>query len=700
MELGLTTSCRYLKGVGPARAEALERLDIRTVEDLLLHLPRRYFDRSQVAVLRELVPCEQACVRIRVESLHARRARGGRRTVVATVADDTGKLRVVWYNAWSRSALQPGNEVLLAGPVIEARGRLEMRQPEFERIESALPEAIHGGRIVPLYPLTQGVSQKWLRGLVARALDAVLPEVQELLPAAVRGDLPDRAAALQSVHFPKNLDETVRARERLALEELFLMQIVLLRRKRARAGGEGIRMDRRRGLHRRWLAGLPFQLTGAQERVLDEVYADLESGHWMQRLVQGDVGSGKTVIGVAALLFAVGNGWQGAFMAPTEALAIQHAERLVQPCAALHVRLGVLVGSLADREKEALRARMASGDVDLVVGTHALVQDTVEWARLGLAVVDEQQRFGVVQRGLLQRAEVPGTAADSSAPRLRPHVLILTATPIPRSLALTSFGDLDVSRLDEKPPGRMPVRTRIVPHARREAMLRFVRAELSAGRQAFVVLPLIEESEVLELRAATEEYERLRKGPLAGLRIGLLHGRLPAVEKEALWREFRGGTVQLLVCTSIVEVGLDVASATIMIVHHPERFGLAQLHQLRGRVGRGSDASWCFLLPGVEAGDEAFDRLRAFAVTDDGFQIAELDLRVRGMGDLVGTRQHGMHSLRIAALPADQPLLERARDRAVELLRVDPDLHRPENSAIRIHLEKHWRERGALAEIG
>ena len=694
VESRLASPCRYLKGVGPARAEALERLGIRTVEDLLLHVPRRYFDRSRVIPLRQLAPCEQACVRVRLESLHGRRAGRGRRNVIATVSDDTATLRVVWYNAWSRSSLMPGHELLLAGPVVESRGRLEMRQPEFERLEDASQDPIHGGRIVPLYPLTQGISQKWLRGLVARALDWALPEVQEILPADVRTGLPERAAAIRSVHFPESEAVTDEARRRLAFEELFCMQIVLLRRKRVRAAGAGIRMQRARGLHARFVADLPFQLTGAQGRVLEEILTDCESGHWMQRLVQGDVGSGKTVLAAAALLLAVGNGWQGAFMAPTEALAIQHGDRLRTVCEALGVRLDVLVGSRPERDKEAVLARIAAGQADLVVGTHALVQENVSWSRLGLAVVDEQQRFGVLQRGVLQRAD------DRPEGGLRPHVLVLTATPIPRSLALTEFGDLDISRLDEKPPGRLPVRTRIVPPARREAMLGFVRDEIAAGRQAFVVLPIIDENAALELRAATAEYERLRQGALAGLRIGLLHGRLPAADKETLWREFRSGEVRLLVCTSIVEVGLDVASATLMVVHHPERFGLAQLHQLRGRVGRGSEASWCFLLPGPQTSDEALERLEKFAATDDGFAIAELDLEVRGMGDLVGTRQHGETELRIADLPRDAKLLARARAAAESVLETDPDLKRPEHARLRAHLEAAWRERGMLAEIG
>jgi ATP-dependent DNA helicase RecG len=465
---------------------------------------------------------------------------------------------------------------------------------------------------------------------------------------------------------------------------------LLLARRRALAcqGPSRAPLQRQRGLQDRYLAMLTFQLTAAQQRVLQEIYADLESGRWMQRLVQGDVGAGKTVLAAAALFHVVGNGWQGVLMAPTESLAIQHAERLVAPCAALGVRLGVLVGSRSERDKEEVRARMASGDVDLVIGTHALIQEGVRWARLGLAVVDEQQRFGVLQRGALQRGDE------------RPHVLVLSATPIPRSLALVLFGDLDVSRLDEKPPGRRPVRTYIVPPRRRDDMLKFVRRELQAGRQAYVVLPIIEESDKLELRAATEEFESLRSGPLAGLEIGLLHGRLPIADKESLLADFRRGRVQLLVSTTVIEVGIDVGNASVMIVHHPERFGLSQLHQLRGRVGRSADESYCFLLAGADAGEESPLRLREFAATDDGFRIAELDLRLRGPGDFVGTRQHGLPSLRFADLVQDVDVLEAARAQAFALVQRDPDLRRPDHAEARTHLQTRYAEQQSLAEIG
>lgn len=692
MDRRLDDACRFLKGVGPRRAAALERLDVRDVEDLLLHLPRTYFDRRSLQRIADLQAETHACIRVRVEALVARRAWRGRTSLRARVADATGVLDAIWYNTWGRGLVQPGDDLLLAGPVSGKPGRIEMRQPEFERIEAETQDFLHGARIVPLYPLTRGVSQKWLRQAVHQALEAYAASIVEVLPGDLTAGMPARAEAFRDVHFPGDLAAAERARNRFVFEELFFFQLLLARRREAtRRHVPGIVLSRGRGLQERYLAQLPFRLTRAQERVIGEIGDDLASGRWMQRLVQGDVGSGKTAVAFAALFRALENGYQGVLMVPTEALAIQHAERLVGVCVDLGVRFGLLVGSRSEREKEELRARMASGDVDLVVGTHALIQDGVRWARLGLAVVDEQHRFGVLQRGALRRG-------DENGPRA--HVLVMSATPIPRSLALTVFGDLDVSRLDEKPPGRQPVQTRLVPPGRRGAMLEFVRAQVGTGAQAYVVLPLVEESDKIELRDATAEFERLRSGAFAGLRVGLLHGRLPSSEKESLLHDFQRGRLQVLVSTTVVEVGLDVARASLMIVHHPERFGLSQLHQLRGRVGRGSTASWCFLLAEGGEGEPAHQRLTEFASTEDGFRIAELDLRLRGPGDFVGTRQHGLPTLRNADLIRDVTCLDRARAAAFDLVRRDPELVRPENAPVRLHLESRYGVRQALAEIG
>ena len=689
VKASLDSSVRFLRGVGPRRAEALERLGIRTLEDLLLHLPRRYFDRSSITRIRDLVPGTTVCVRARVEAIQGRSAWRGRRTVVATVSDDSARLRVVWFNAWANDALRPGNEVVLAGPIGERDGRLEMRQPEFERVDADSQPLLHAGRIVPLYPATQGVTQKWLRVIMDAALSAAGGDIPDPLPERVRGDLPSRAAALRAAHYPETLADAERARARLVLEELFVFELGMLRqRAEARQRHDGIRLDPDRGLQRRYLDALAFALTGAQRRVLDEIERDMASGEWMQRLVLGDVGAGKTVIAVAAALLAIGNGWQAALMAPTEPLALQHAERLAPVCAALNVRLDVLVGSRSAADKDAVRNRLAEGDIDLVVGTHALARDDLQFARLALAVVDEQQRFGVLQRAALYRGAQ------------RPHVLVLTATPIPRSLALALCGDLDLSLLDEKPPGRQPVTTRLVPAARREAMWQFVRAEVEAGRQAYVVLPLIDDSDALELRAARGEFATLSAGALAGLPLALLHGRLPAAERDAALAGFHHGEVRVLVCTSVVEVGLDVAAASVVIIHHPERFGLAQLHQLRGRVGRGDAASYCFLLPGANVGAEGLERLRRFAATEDGFRIAELDLELRGPGEVAGTRQHGHHEWRVAEMSRDLAVLERARVLAADTLASDPHLERAEHRNLRAEIEARERRAEVLAAIG
>ncbi|UCE02280.1 MAG: ATP-dependent DNA helicase RecG [Candidatus Latescibacterota bacterium] len=694
MEARLDDPVRYLKGVGPRRAATLDKLGIATAEDLLLHAPRQYFDRSRIVAIRQLAPDREACIRVQLETLHSGRSWRGRQRVSATVADDSGRLRVTWYSGWVRDVLQPGQRLVLAGRVVANRGRLEMRQPEFERDDTETQELLHAERIVPFYPLTRGISQKWLRALVYRTLQSHAHLIGEILPPAIAAQYPERAAAVRALHFPACSEDAACALERLKFEELFLLQVVLARRRwRARSGQSGIQMRVDSGLHEDYLHALPFALTRAQRSVLDEIVADMTSERCMQRLLQGDVGSGKTVVAVAALLLAVGNRTQGVLMAPTEALALQHAERLLPACTRLGVRFDVLVGSRTETDKERLRARLRSGDLDLVVGTHALIQESVAWSRLGLAVVDEQHRFGVAQRARLQRA-----TREGSGPR--PHVLVLSATPIPRTLALTLFGDLDVSRLEEKPPGRQPVRTHLVPPERRARMLEFVRQQTLEGRQAFMVLPLIEESDKIELRAATAEYERLRSGALAGVRMGLLHGRLRPAEKETLLRSFHTGALQLLVSTTVVEVGLDVAGANLMIIHHPERFGLSQLHQLRGRVGRAGGAAWCLLLVERRTTSEALERLRQFADTDDGFAIAELDLRLRGPGDFVGTRQHGLPTLRFADLSHDRALLERARDLAFALVRADPELLRGENAGVRRVLETRYQERETLAETG
>ena len=684
----LDDPCRFLKGVGPRRAEVLERLRVRTVEDLLLHLPRSYYDRRQLVPVCSLQPGNQACVRVRVESLQARPPWPGRSTHVATVADDTGRLRVVWFNSWVAEVLRPGNQVVLAGPVVEQRGRLEMRQPEFELLEQETQELLHAGRIVPLYPLTRGVSQKWLRALVRRALDLYLPCVHEVLPETVRNAMPERRAAFAGVHFPATPEEAEAARGRLKFEELFLFQLLVARRRlHTSRHVRGVPMQRQRGLHERYLTALPFALTGAQRRVLEDIYADLESGRWMQRLVQGDVGSGKTVIAAAALMLVVGNGWQGAFMAPTETLAVQHAERLAPACESLGVRLDLLTGSRSERDKEILRGRMARGDVDLVIGTHALIQEGVEWARLGLAVVDEQQRFGVLQRGVLQRGAE------------RPHVLVLSATPIPRSLALVLYGDLDLSVIDELPPGRQPVTTVWVQEGERSRVEAELRMRLARGERAYVVCPVVEES-AAELKAAVQTADSYRRGPLGVFGVGLIHGRLPPAEKAATIAAFRQGGIRLLVATTVVEVGVDVPEATAMVIEHADRLGLAQLHQLRGRVGRADRAAICFVVADrEEVGEEARARLEALVREHDGLTLAEADLRLRGPGEFFGTRQSGLDGFHLGDLTADLSLLESARAEARAALAEAPALDGAW-IAVRKAMEKRWAARLVLGHVG
>jgi ATP-dependent DNA helicase RecG len=656
--------------VGPARAVLLGRLGIRTPRDLLLTLPRRYTDRSTITPIAALRPGPAATVVARVEHAAVRRRRGtGRADAVARVADATGALEVVWWGQpYLVRSLRPGSTLVLHGEVAHYRG-LVMSSPEVELVEAGESDA--GGdaagvanfdRILPAYPLTEGLSQGSLRGLARRAVAALAGAVEETLPEPVRAreDLAGVGEALRGVHAPASLAEAARARRRLALDELLELMLVLGAARRGRAALPGLRQAP--GQHfaaaRR---SLPFRLTTAQERVLTEILADMAAPAPMHRLLEGDVGSGKTVVAVLAALAAIDSGNQAAIMVPTEILASQHARTVLRLAPA--ARLVHLTGAATGRLRSELLAALARGDGELAIGTHALFSADVHFRRLGLVVIDEQHRFGV-----RERAALAGKGAS-------PDVLVMTATPIPRSLALTVFGDLDLSVIDARPPGRRPARTHVVGTGRREGVYRFLAEVLGRGEQAFVVTPRIEADEESELVAATERVEELRQHPVLGRHpIGLLHGRLGSDEKEAVMSAFRRGDLRLLVTTTVVEVGVDVAAATVVVVEHPERFGLSQLHQLRGRVGRGERPAHCILLVAPELAPEVGERFRRFARTEDGFAVAELDLAERGPGEVFGNEQHGFGGFRLANPLREPELLEAARRLADELIAADPEL--------------------------
>ena len=686
--LRLDTPVTYLKGVGPARAEALKRLGVVTAGDLLYHIPHRYEDASTIASIASLETGMQGTVVGRVISKGVLPTRKGLRIFQAVLKDDTGMIEVSWPGQpFLDRTISKGDLLLVSGSVRFFHGR-QLQPREFVNLGDE-GDTLAEGMVLSVYPATEGLSFKVIRGIIDAHLDELLALVTEYLPSELlRGAaVPAIRDALRMVHRPSSRGEAMEGRARLAFEELLFVQLLQQRAKAlAREARRGIRFENRRQLTTRLREALPFTLTGAQSRVLREIFADMCSDRRMQRLLQGDVGSGKTIVALFSALLAMENGFQAAIMAPTELLAEQHARsmgRLLEP---LDIAPVLVTGGLRAKERREVAARLADPTPALVVGTHALVQEATAFGRLGLAVVDEQHRFGVEQRKSL------GAKGEA------PDVLLMTATPIPRSLALTLYGDLDLSVIDERPPGRQAITTALRPEAARERVLQFVDREVANGRQAYVVYPVIEESEKTDLKAATTMYEVLAGGPFAARRVALLHGRIPADERDSIMRRFRDGDIDVLVATTVIEVGIDVANATVMLVEHPERFGLSQLHQLRGRVGRGAEASYCILLGDVSP--ETKQRLDVFVGSDDGFVIAREDLRLRGMGDLFGERQSGVATFRVADPLRDELLNETARDAADRLLADDPELESPANAPIRRVLGERYARSLELFRVG
>ena len=668
--LRLDMAVKFLKGVGERRAEQLERLGIRTARDLLWHLPHRYVDASSVTPLaRAEIGQEVACVG-RVVAKGVVPTRRGLRIFHAVLRDDSGVLECVWPGqAFLDRSIAVGQTLLVSGPVRFYHGRQLAPREYVVLSDGEGDDPLAAGRVLPVYPATEGLSHKIIRSLIDRHLDALIALADDPVPPAIRAEagLAPLAEALRAVHRPDFAVQAEAGRRRLAFDELLDLQLMLIRaRTVAKRQRSGVAFTLRRDLTTRLKAALPWELTADQQRALREITGDMTAPDRMHRLLMGDVGTGKTVVALFAMLLAVENDFQAALMAPTELLAEQHAASLTRLLEPLQLRPELLLGRQSASEKAAVRARLGDGAARLVVGTHALMQESVTFRRLGLAVIDEQHRFGVEQR-----AALIGKGAA-------PDVLLLTATPIPRSLALTLYGDLDVSTLRERPPGRGSVRTAVRGAGQRDRVLEFVRTECSSGRQAYIVLPVIEESERADLRAATSMAQALA-ARWPALAVALVHGRLKPEERDDVMRRFRAGEIQVLVATTVIEVGIDVPDATIMVIEHPDRFGLAQLHQLRGRIGRGVEESYCILL----SEGEPPPRLMAFAATTDGFRIAELDLEERGMGDLIGARQSGGVEVRHARLPADADLLQQARDIAGRLIAADPTLQRPEHHRLR-----------------
>ena len=678
----------YLKGVGPARAEALKRLGVLTAGDLLFHIPHRYEDASTVAPISSLETGMQATVIGRVISKGVIPTRKGLRIFQAVLRDDSGMIEVAWPGQpYLDRTINKGDTLLVAGNVRFFHGR-QLQPREFINLGDDEEGTAHG-RVLSVYPATEGLSFKIIRSIIESHLDALIALVEEYLPNQVlaAGAVPSIRDALRMVHRPTSLVEAMEGRSRLAFEELFFIQILHQRAKTlARQVRRGISFENKRDLTSRLRQALPYELTGAQVRASREIFVDMCSDRRMHRLLQGDVGSGKTIVALFGALLAMENGYQAALMAPTELLAEQHAETFTALLAPLAIAPVLVTGSLSVTERKQAAERLGSTDPVLAVGTHALVQQGTTFGKLGLAIVDEQHRFGVEQRKAL------GTKGDA------PDVLLMSATPIPRSLALTLYGDLDLSILDERPPGRQPVLTAMRGEQGRSRVLAFVNTQLDAGHQAYVVYPVIEESEKTDLKAATTMFEALSAGEFAARRVALLHGRIPADKRDEIMRDFRDGKVQVLVATTVIEVGIDVPNASVMVIEHPERFGLSQLHQLRGRVGRGAAESYCILLGDVSP--DARDRLDMFVRTDDGFEIARADLRLRGMGDLFGERQSGVPTFKVADPLRDEELNDRARGAAERLLAQDPELKEREHARLRAVMNARYSKALELFRVG
>ena len=670
----LDTDIKFLKGVGPARAKRLAKLGLRTVGDLLEHFPMRH-ERREARLIENLDVGMTATVVGQIARVSSTFGRGGK-TIRAALVDNTGRCSLTWFHAaWLQDKIKQGMVLRATGKVNEFKRLPQLVNPQFTILgEDAGPvDESEAPEFAGIYPATMDVSSKALAKLVRANLDEMLRAADEPLPRSlrVRRELPGRRWALRQMHVPENEDKREKARSRLAFDELLLMQlsVSLARRARKRAGDALIFAASDR-IDERIRSRFPFALTDAQNGAIKDITGDMATPRPMNRLLQGDVGCGKTVVALYAALLSIAGKAQAAIMAPTELLAEQHYRSAQKYLEGSRVRIGFMRGGVSTAERRQLRLAAATGQLDLIIGTHALIQEGVEFKQLGLVVVDEQHRFGVKQRAALRGK---GGA---------PHFLLMTATPIPRTMALTAFGDLDVTVIDKLPPGRSPINTRVFIENEAREVWDLVNRRLDEGEQAYVVYPIIEESEKLALRDATSAFEKMQRGPFADRRVALLHGRLDRDERDAIMAQFAAGTIDVLVATTVIEVGIDVPNATCMVVEHAERFGLSQLHQLRGRVGRGDKAGHCFLI-----GDkQERERLNIMAATGDGFEIAEQDLRIRGPGEFFGTRQSGLPELKVANLAEDIDLIMQARDDATALLRDDPQLATSEHRLLRAAL--------------
>ncbi|MBP1752905.1 MAG: ATP-dependent helicase RecG [Geobacteraceae bacterium] len=702
----LETPIQYIKGVGPKLAGILAKKGIATVEDALYLLPIRYEDRRELRKVAGLRPGCTEVFHARVISAGPASTKGGRRFYEAVVGDDTGTIVLKWFNfnpRYMKGVWQPGKKGIFTGEVSQFGLQREIHHPDVDWIAEGrelaaimAADPVNFGRTVPVYPLTEGLNQKTMRKVLKEVVDNFSCDLYSCLPPELmtRYGLLPVDKAVREAHFPDNAadlralnDWSTPAHRTLSFDEFFYLELGLALKKHGTAIDEGIPFKVTHKYTRQLLKMLPYSLTDAQRRVLTEIKNDMSAAHPMHRLVQGDVGSGKTIVALLAALLAVENDYQVAIMAPTEILAEQHYLNIHRYCDELGIHACLVTSGLKGKAKIGILEDISSGKFQIVVGTHAVIQEKVEFARLGLGIIDEQHRFGVLQRGSLKKKGQ------------NPDILVMTATPIPRTLAMTVFGDLSLSVIDELPPGRTPVTTRICNESQRQRVYGIVRDEVRKGRQAYIIYPLVEESGKSELKAASQMAEHLAHEVFSDLRIGLLHGRMKPEEKEAVMRSFKACETDILVSTTVIEVGIDVPNATVMVIEHAERFGLSQLHQLRGRVGRGSNQSRCVLLAGWKLTADAEKRLHVMEGTADGFAIAEADLEIRGPGDFLGTRQAGLPEFRVANIFRDGAILEQARKEAFSIIGRDPALSSPENISMRRELLRRWGGRLELAGI-
>ena len=689
--LDLDKSIQYLKGVGPKRYKSLTRLGIYTPRDLLNYFPRTYQDRSQIEKISDLRESNTSMVKGNISHMRYSKTRGWKSIFEISVTDNTGILLVRWFNQpYMKDKLHIDDLVLLYGRVSFYKQKLQMTNPDYEVITEDIDLA-ESLRIVPVYTLTDDVSQTFFRKLVTMVLEDSLYSIEEFFPDDIvrKHKLLPLMHATKNIHFPDTFDILNEAKKRLKYQEFFMFESAMALQKRRIKDADGYQFCIGKNIKRQIFRLFPFTLTKSQEKVIRDVHEDMCRLKPMNRLLQGDVGSGKTVVAVYALLAAIANGIQAAFMAPTELLAEQHYRTLNFFLVKAKVRVLLLKGGLKAKERRENLERIKNGEADLVIGTHAMIQTDVEFKRLGLIVIDEQHKFGVMQRTRLRR--------KGYCPK--PDVLVMTATPIPRSLSLTVFGDLDVSIIDELPPGRIPVKTYWVKANKQTDVYGFIRKEIEKGRQAFVVYPLVEESEKLDLKAATEEAKILQDKVFPGVRVGLLHGQLKSDVKEFIMSDFMNHKYDILVSTIIIEVGIDIPNATIMLIEHADRFGLAQLHQLRGRIGRSSHQSYCLLF-GAPKSEGSRQRLKAMVDTNDGFKIAEEDLRIRGPGEFFGTRQHGIPEFKIADIINDHAILQLARDDAFKLINERWNLKASENRILLKMIMKNFKDKFDLINTG